>query len=75
MGWSTGSSIFEEVASVIRSHVPDYADRVDIYMNIIPIFEDYDAELYDIVGSVDDAFDDAYEQLHPEQDKEDYEEE
>lgn len=75
MSWSTGSSIFEEVAAVIRSHVSDYADRVDIYSQIIPIFEDYDAELYDIVGSVDEAFDEAWEQLHPEEEVEEYEEE
>ena len=76
MGWSTGSSIFEEVSSILRSYVTDYQDRIDLYKELINIFENYDAELSDVYGSVDDAFDDAYDQLYP-QDKEDeyYEEE
>lgn len=71
MGWSTGSSLFEEVASVLSSYVTDYADRVDLYRELIGIFENYDAELSDIYGSVDDAFDDAYDQLYPSEDSED----
>lgn len=75
MGWSRGSSLFEEVAGVIRSHVTDYADRIDIYKQLIPIFEDNDAELYDVYGSVDEAFDEAWSDLYPETIEEDYEEE
>lgn len=71
MGWSTGSSLFEEVASVLSSYVTDYADRVDLYRELISIFENYDAELSDIYGSVDNAFDDAYDQLYPSEDSED----
>lgn len=74
MGWSRGSSLFEEVAAVIRSHVTDYADRVDIYKQLIPIFEDNDAELYEVYGSVDEAFDEAWSDLYPETIEEDYEE-
>lgn len=70
MGWSTGSLIFEEIASVLRSNVSDYADRTDIYRELIPIFESYDAELYDIYGSVDDAFDAVWRELYPESDEE-----
>jgi hypothetical protein len=75
MGWSRGSSLFEEVATVIRSHVTDYADRIDIYKQLIPIFEDNDAELYDVYGSVDEAFDEAWDDLYPNSIDEEYEEE
>ena len=73
MGWSSGSSLFEEVAIVIKTHVADYADRVDIYKQLIPIFEDNDAELYEVYGSVDEAFDEAWNEIYP--DTEEYEEE
>lgn len=75
MAWSRGSSLFEEITSIIRANVSDYADRVDIYRELIPLFEDYDAELSDVYGSVDEAFDEAWREAYPEQDEEDYEEE
>lgn len=68
MKWSRGSNLFEEIASVIRSRVPDYADRIDIYRDLIPIFEDNDADLNDMYGSIDEAFDEAWEELNPEED-------
>ena len=67
MGWSRGSSLLEEVAMVIRSNVADFADRVEIYRNLIPLFEDLDAEVSDVYGSCDEAFDKAYEELFPEE--------
>jgi len=75
MAWSRGSSLFEEVAAVIRGHVADYADRVDIYRQLIPLFEDLDAELYEVYGSVDEAFDEVWSELYPETIEEDYDEE
>lgn len=68
MKWSRGSSLFEEIASVIRSRITDYADRVDIYRDLIPIFEDNDADIEDMYGSVDEAFDEAWTELNPEDD-------
>lgn len=68
MAWSTGSHIFEEIASVLRSHVSDYEDRKDIYRELISIFEDNGAELYDIYESVDEAFDDVWREIYPDND-------
>lgn len=68
MAWSTGSQIFEEIAAVLRSNVSDYQDRIDIYRELIPIFESYDAELYDVFESVDEAFDDVWRELNPDSD-------
>lgn len=74
MGWSRGSSLLEEVASVLRSNVADFADRVEIYRNIIPMFEDLDAEVFEAYGC-DEAFDAAYDELFPSDEETDYEEE
>lgn len=68
--WSAGAHIFEEIAEVLRANVTDYADRVDIYKELIPIFENYGAHLESAYGSVDEAFDDAFS----EEDDEDEEE-
>ena len=68
MAWSTGSQIFEEIASVLRANVSDYEDRKTIYRELISIFEDNGAELYDIYESVDEAFDDVWRELYPESD-------
>jgi hypothetical protein len=68
MAWSTGSQIFEEIAAVIRSNVTDYEARCDVYRELIPIFEAHDAELYDVYGSIDEAFDEVWSQMYPEDD-------
>ena len=65
MAWSTGSQIFEEIATVIRANVGDYESRCDIYRELIPIFEDNDAELFDIYKSVDEAFDEVWTEMYP----------
>lgn len=71
MAWSTGSQIFEEVATVIRANVADYEARCDIYRELIPIFEDNGAELYDVYKSVDEAFDEVWSEMNPDDDYED----
>lgn len=68
MAWSTGSQLFEEIAAVIRSNVSNYQDRIDIYRELIPIFEEYDAELYEIYESVDEAFDEVWRGIYPDDD-------
>lgn len=70
MAWSTGSQIFEEIATVIRANVTDYEARRDIYRELIPIFEDNDAELFDVYESVDEAFDEVWSELYPQEDYE-----
>lgn len=72
--WSTGTSIFEEIAAVLRANIPDYESRIDIYRELISIFEDNGAELYDVYESVDEAFDDVWRELYPDNDYDDDEE-
>lgn len=59
MAWSQGSQIFEEIASALRANVSDFADRVDVYRELISIFEDYGADLSDAYGC-DEAFDEVW---------------
>ncbi len=65
---STGSQIFEEIAVVIRANVSDYEARCDIYRELIPIFEDNGAELSDIYESADEAFDEVWTEMYPQDD-------
>lgn len=71
MAWSTGSEIFEEIVTVLRSNVPNFEDRCDIYRELIPIFENYDAELFDVYKTSDEAFDEVWSEMYPENDYED----
>lgn len=67
MSWSTGSEIFMEVAKILKEAVPDYGTRVEIYNELIPLFENYDCDtLYEVLEE-DRAFDDVYFELHPEE--------
>jgi hypothetical protein len=68
MSWSNGTSIFEEIAAVLRANVPDYETRCDVYRELISIFEDNGAELHDVYESVDEAFDDVWREIYPEND-------
>ena len=68
MAWSNGTSIFEEIAAVLRANVPDYESRRDIYRELITIFEDNGAELAEIYESVDEAFDDIWREMYPDND-------
>ena len=68
MSWSNGTSIFEEIAAVLRANVADYETRCDVYRELISIFEDNGAELNDVYESVDEAFDDVWREIYPEND-------
>jgi len=74
MGWSRGTSLLDEIAGILRANVADFADRVEIYRNLIPLFEDLDAEVSDAYGC-DEAFDKAYDELYDKDPDEDYYEE
>ena len=71
MGWSTGSQVFEEIVTVLRSNVPNFEDRCDIYRELIPIFENYDCDTLDECAGADEAFDEVWSEMYPENDYED----
>lgn len=53
MGWSTGASIFTEIAQIITDHVNDEDDREAMYMELIELFQDYDCDNLDECAGVD----------------------
>ena len=69
MSWSSGSRIFSEIIHTIKETVPEYETRVELYSGLIEIFENNDCDtLYECLEE-DRAFDDAYFELHPDEDE------
>ena len=44
MAWSTGASIFAEIAETITRYVSDEDDRKMIYKELVELFQDYDCD-------------------------------
>ena len=53
MGWSTGASIFAEIAETIFRYVPDEDDRKIIYQELVELFQDYDCDNLDECANID----------------------
>lgn len=76
MGWSSGSSLFSEIISVIKDNVIDDLIRKEIYTSLIPAFEEEDCDTLEECLGEDDAFDDAYHDYYPEiEDNSEYDDE
>ena len=67
MGWSAGSRLFRNLIEVIQDNVDDEDIRVEIYREMIDLFEMMDCEnLKDLYEETDDgAYDTAYSELYP----------
>jgi hypothetical protein len=66
MGWSSGSTLIEELIQIIDETISKYDERVNLYTEVIKAFENYDADgLDECVGSWSPAFDEAYYEVHP----------
>lgn len=71
MGWASGSSMFGEIIEFLQETIEDDDVRKELYMGLIDIFENRDCDtLYECKGE-DEAFDEAFEELHPDDDDED----
>lgn len=69
MSWSSGSQIFSDIIHTLKQSVPEYETRAEIYNSLIQIFENNDCDtLYECLEE-DRAFDDAYFELHPDEDE------
>lgn len=69
MSWSSGSRIFAEIIETLKESVPDYETRVEVYNKLIEVFESNNCDtLYECLEE-DRAFDDAYFELHPDEDE------
>ena len=67
MAWTAGTRLFRNLIEVIQDNVDDEDIRVEIYREMIDLFEMMDCEnLKDLYEETDDgAYDTAYSELYP----------
>ena len=67
MAWNAGSRLFRNLIEVIQDNVDDEEVRVEIYREMIDLFEAMDCEnLKELYEETDDAaYDTAYSELYP----------
>lgn len=71
MSWKGGSRIMGEIIEACLETISDEGERQDLYMQLIDIFENNDCDtLYECVNEgTDPVFDEAYREMHPEEDE------
>lgn len=57
MGWSSGSSLFSDVAEIIAENVVDDNIRKLIYMGLIEAFQNHDCDTLDECTDIDPVLD------------------
>lgn len=69
MGWSTGSVLMEDIVTSFNEKFPDDPElRKQIYLTLIPEFENYDC---DTLCEIDDeVFVEAFKEINPDSDDE-----
>ena len=67
MAWNAGSRLFRNLIEVIQDNVDDESVRVEIYREMIDLFETMDCEnLKELYEETDDnSYDIAYSELYP----------
>ena len=65
MGWSSGTTLMGEIIDAVQSKVKDKKLRKSLYLSIISAFENADWDGQDECEGIDDAFDKALKELHP----------
>jgi hypothetical protein len=65
MGWASGSGLFSDVIRILQKSVKEESVRKKIYKELISAFEDMDCDTLDECVEKDNAFDDVWEWLHP----------
>lgn len=66
MSWSGGSELFHSLITILKDQIEDHPLREELYLKLIPLFEDYDCDtLYECVGEGDTAFDNVFKTLYP----------
>jgi len=66
MGWSSGSDLMRWIIEDLKTIVKDNKLRKKIYVCLINNFENEDWDTQDEVREIDESFDKALEELHPE---------
>lgn len=67
MGWSSGSTTFSQVIAAVQPEVDDKEVRKRIYRPLIAAFEDQDWDTPDECVGEDDAYDELYAELYPDE--------
>ena len=73
MGWSGGSEMMDRMIRVIENPLYDFdsATKIDLYGELIEVFEDQDCDtLYESLGQ-SMFFDIAYNERYPQEDEDD----
>ena len=64
MGWSSGSELFSIVIDSVKKRLPDN-ERRELYVELIPAFEDMDWDTQDECMGKDPMYEAALKELHP----------
>lgn len=65
MGWGSGSTVFSGVIAAVKVEVKDKEARKRIYAPIIEAFEAMDWDTLDECVGEDEAYDELYEAMYP----------
>lgn len=75
MSWTTGSAIASELINTAMVTFPAPKARTEYYKSLIEIFTDFDCDTLDECLGVDEAFDEAYEEVYGPSDEDEYDDE
>jgi hypothetical protein len=65
MGWSSGGNIMEGIIHCLSKEIKDSKQRARIYKSIIKILENSDWDTQEESLNIDDAYDQALREVHP----------
>jgi hypothetical protein len=68
MGWGRGSEIMSEIIDTIQNNVKDKNTRKLIYKELVETFESYDCDTLEECLAMDDIYDKALKEIHPDWD-------
>ena len=70
MGWSSGTTLMEQVIGTVQSYVPDADIRYKMYVELVEAFQDADWDNLDEVTGKDPAYDKMYAEMGNEDEEE-----
>lgn len=72
MGWSSGSGLMSDIIEALEDEEISYEIKVTIYKMLIDKFEEFDCDTLYECKDESAAFKEAYNELHPDEDDEEY---
>jgi len=73
MGWSSGSSLFSDVAEIIADNVDDDARKLIMYKRLIESFQNHDCDTLDECTDIDPVLDTLLEEIFESEEEDDEE--